>query len=207
MVKKFLYLLNFNKVVITWQVESFWSGSHEQKVPKRKSRDNNHPELHPGQFNLLHNASPSRASTWSRGTFFPTHLSPTHLSPYALVSLHTRLPTHLSYCYVRVPAGRTFRLSIYLRLSTYQGHSRLLQYATGKLSCRLDVIDPPLLYGSQLRHQLTRVTDWMTSGHLQYVISPIMKDHLQYAIKYLGKLVPWQRSDGYPPSVCHQVSQ
>ena len=42
-----------------------------------------------------------------------------YLSPYALVSLRTRLPTHSSYRYVRVPAGKTFRLSIYLRLSTY----------------------------------------------------------------------------------------
>ena len=45
----------------------------------------------------------------------------TYSSPYVLVSLHTRLPTHLSYRYVRVPAGRTFRLDIYLRSSTCRG--------------------------------------------------------------------------------------
>ena len=33
------------------------------------------------------------------------------------------------------------------------------------------------------------------------------KAHLQYVNEYSGKLAQWQRSDGYPPSVCHQVSQ
>ena len=53
----------------------------------------------------------------------------------------------------------------------------------------------------------------MTSGHLQYVIriaraiSLMAKAHFQYVIKYLGKLAPQQRSDRYPPLVCHQVSQ
>ena len=184
-----------------WRAESSWSGSHERRVPKRKSRDNNHLEPYPDQFDLLRNVSPSRAPTWSRGTF-----SPTHSSPYALVSLRTRLPTHSSYRYVRVPAGRTFRryLSEIVHLS--RRHPQSSQYATRKLSCRLDAIDAPPLCGSQPCHQSTRVTGWMTSGHLQYVISSMTKDHLQYAIEYLKKLAPWQRSDIYPPSVCHQVS-
>ena len=56
-----------------------WPRSGE--FPKRKSYDNNHPELHPSQFDLYRNASSSWAFTWSRGFF----------SPYALVSLRTWL--------------------------------------------------------------------------------------------------------------------
>ena len=120
---------------------------------KRKSRDNNHPRLHLGQFDLLRNASPSRAPTWSRGTF-----SPIHSSPYALISLRTRLSTHSSYGYVHVSAGRTFcrYLSEIIHLS--RRHPWSLQYTTKKLSCRLDAIDAPPLYGSQPHHQLIRVT-------------------------------------------------
>ena len=218
-----VYYPTYIIIIITWRAESSWNGSHERRVPKRKSRDNNHPELYPGQFDFLCNASPSQAPTWSRSTFSLTHMCPTHsspyalislctclpthLSPYTLVSLRTRLPTYLSYHYVRVPAERTFRLGIYLKSSTCRGHPRLSQYAIRTLSCRLDAINAPPLYGSQPRHQSTRVTGWTRSGHLQYVISLMMKDHLQYAIEYLGKLAPWQRSDGYPPSACHQDSQ
>ena len=62
-------------------------------------------------------------------------------SPYALVSLRTRLPTHSSYRYVRVPAGRTFRryLSEIVHLS--RRHPQSSQYAARKLSCRLDATD------------------------------------------------------------------
>ena len=155
------------------------------EVPKRKSCENNHSRLHPCQFDLLRNASPSRAPTWSRGTF-----SPTHLSLYALVSLRTHLLMHSSYRYVRVSAGKTFRryLSEIVHLS--RRHPQSSQYATRKLSCRLDAIDAPPLCGSQPRQQSTRVTGWTTSGHLQYVISSMTKDHLQYAIEYSGKLAP-----------------
>ena len=113
---------------------------------------------------------------------------PTHLSLYTLVFLCTCLFTHLSYRYVHVPAGKIFRLSIYLRLSTCRGHPQLSQYTTRKLSCRLDAIDAPPLCGSQPRHQSTRVTGWMRRDHLQYVISSMTKAHLQYAIKYSEKL-------------------
>ena len=65
-------------IVITWP----WSG----EFPKRKSYDNNHPELYHGQFDLHHNASFSRAPTWSHDSFSSYALvSPTHLSPHALV--------------------------------------------------------------------------------------------------------------------------
>ena len=37
-----------------------------------------------------------------------------------LLSLHTCLPTHLSHRYICVPTGRSFRLGIYLRLSTFR---------------------------------------------------------------------------------------
>ena len=137
----------------------------------------------------------------------------THSSLYTLVSLRTYLPTHSSL-YVLIISLRlcTSRKNIPLRylseiVHLSRRHPRLSQYATRKLSCRLDVIDAPPLCGSQPCHQLTRVTGWMTSGHLQYVISLMTKDHLQYAIEYSGKLALWRRSDGYPPSVCHQVSQ
>ena len=65
--------------------------------PKRESYDNNYPELHLGQLDLLPDASPSRAPIWSCGTFSPYIVNslytcpPTHLSPYALVSLRTCL--------------------------------------------------------------------------------------------------------------------
>ena len=138
---------------------------------------------------------------------------PTHLFSYAFVSLYTHLLTHSSlYTLVLSLRPCTNRENIPLRyvseivhLSSH--HSQSSQYATRKLSCRLDAIDALPLCGSQPRHQSTRVTGWMTSGHLQYVISSMTKDHLQYAIEYSGKLAPWRRSDGYPPSVCHQVSQ
>ena len=89
----------------------------------------------------------------------------THLFPYALISLRTCLLMHLSYCYICIPAGKTFCLGIYLRSSTCQNHLQLSQYATKKLSCWLDAIDALLLCGSQLSYQSTRVTGWMTSGH------------------------------------------
>ena len=123
----------------------------KRKSRAEKSRSGSHVTtnlgLHPGRFDLLRNASPSRAPTWSRGTF-----SPTHSSPYALVSLSTRLSTHSSYNYIRVPAGRTFcrYLSEIVHLS--RCHPRLLQYATRKLSCQLNAIDAPPLCGSQSRH-------------------------------------------------------
>ena len=127
--------------------------------------------------------------------------------------LCTRLPTHLSLYALILPLRPcTSRKNISLRYPSeivhlWRRHFRLSQYATRKLSCQLDVIDAPPLCGSQPRHQLTRVTGWMTSGHLQYVISSMTTDHLQYAIEYSGKLASWRRSDGYLPSVCHQVSQ
>ena len=141
---------------------------------------------------------------------------PTHSSSYALVSLRTCLPTHSSpYALISPLRLCTNRKNIphkYLSEIVYLSrhavcHPRLLQYTARKLSCRLDAIDASLLYGSQSRHQLTRVTGWMTSGHLQYVISSMTKAHFQYAIEYLRKLAQWQRSDRYLPSVCHQVSQ
>ena len=203
--------------------EKSWSGIYKRRIPKRKSRNNNYPELHPGQFDLLRNASLSLALTWSRGTFSPyvpvslcTHL-PMHSYPYTLVSLRTRLLTHSSlYALVFLYTHLTLRpyisrrniplryLSKIVHLSRY--HPRSSQYAMRKLSCWLDVIDAPLLCGNQPCHQLTRVTGWITSGHLQYIISSMTRDHLQYAIEYSGKLAQWQSSDGYSPSVCHQFS-
>ena len=131
----------------------------------RKSRDNNYPELYPGQFDLLCNAPPSRAPTWSRGTFSSMHSSPytlvslrtrlpTYLSPYALVSLHTRLTITSIYQLEEHSVSRY--LSEIVHLS--RRHSRSSQYATRKLSCRLDAINAPHLCGSQPCHQLTRVT-------------------------------------------------
>ena len=180
-----------------------------EEFPKRKSHDNNHLKLHPSQFNFLCDILSSRTPTWSRGTFslyalvsLRTRL-PTHSSLYTLVSLRICLPMHLSYRYVRIPAGRTFCLDIFLRSSTCQDHPWLSQYATRKLSYQLDAIDASPLCDSQPCHQSTRVTGWITSGHRQYIISLMTKAYLQYANKYSGKLAWWQRSDGYPPSVCH----
>ena len=45
----------------------------------------------------------------------------THSTFYVLVSLRTRLPTHLSHRYACIPAKKIFSLDIYLRLSTYRG--------------------------------------------------------------------------------------
>ena len=125
---------------------------------------------------------------------------PTHSSPYALI-----LPLRPCTSRKNIPLRY---LSEIVHLSRHEVcHPRSSQYAARKLSCWLDAINAPPLCGSQPRHQSTRVTGWTTSGHLQYVISSMTKDHLQYAIEYSGKLAPWRRSDGYPPSVCHQVSQ
>ena len=189
------------------------------EFPKRKLRNNNHPELYPSQFDLLRDDSPSWAPTWSHGTFSPyvlvflrTRLF-THSSPYALVSLCTCLPTHLfSYALVLLLHLYTSRKNIPLKyLSEIVHLSRryfqLSWYAMRNWSYWLDAIDASLLCGSQPCHQLARVTSWMTSGHFQYIISSIMKAHLQYAIEYSGKLARWQRSNGYPPLIYHQVSQ
>ena len=136
-----------------------------------------------------------------------------HSSPYTLVSLHTRLPMHLSpYSLVLPLRPCTSRKNIPLRylseiIHLSRRHLWLSKYATRKLNCWLDAIDAPPLCGNQPRHQLISITGWMTSGYHQYVISLMMKDHLQYTIEYSGKLALWRKSDGYPPSVCHQVSQ
>ena len=113
-------------IVITWP----WSG----EFPKRKSRDNNHPKLHLGQFDLHRNTSPSWAPTWSRGSISLRTCLPMHLSPYALVFLRTRLPTHSSpYALVSLRTrllmmarkdgkeGWRGRTSICLRSSTCRG--------------------------------------------------------------------------------------
>ena len=148
----FKYKIFINMIfVITWRAESSWSGSYERRVSKRKSRDNNHPELHPGQFDLLRNASPSQAPTWSRGTF----------SPYAFVSLRTRLPTHLSpYALVLPLRLCTSRKNIPLRYLSEIVHlsrhavvilDRHSKWRGVELSVRRN--RPPPLCGSQPRHQ------------------------------------------------------
>ena len=120
------------KSVIMWQVESSWSGSYKRRVLKRKLRDNNHPEL--TLVSLTSSVTPQPVGL-PLGAVVPSlsiHLSPyalvslrthlsTHLSPYILVSLCTRLFMYSFYCYVHIPAGRTFRLGIYLKLSTCRG--------------------------------------------------------------------------------------
>ena len=83
---------------------------------------------------------------------------PTHSSPYTLVSLRTCLPMHLSpYAFVLPLRPCTSRKNIPLRyLSEFvhlsRRHLRSSQYATRKLSCQLEAIDAPPLYGSQPRH-------------------------------------------------------
>ena len=103
---------------------------------------------------------------------------PTNSSPYALV-----LPLHPCTSRKNIPL---MYLSKIVHLS--RRHPQLSQYATRKLLCWLDAIDAPPLCGSQPCHQLTRITGWMTSGHLQYVISSMTKAHFQYVIEYSGKL-------------------
>ena len=72
--------------VVVLYLRCWYNNVTSGKFPKRKSCDNNHLKPHSGQFDLLCDASPSRALIWSRGT----------LSPYAFVSLRTHLLTHLS---------------------------------------------------------------------------------------------------------------
>ena len=122
---------------------------------------------------------------------------PTHSSSYALVLL-------LRPCTSRKNISLKY-LSEIVYLS--RRYPQLSPYATRKLSYQLDAINAPPLCGSQPHHQLTKVTGWMTSGHLQYFISSMTKAHLQYVIEYSEKLAQWRRSDKYPPSVYHQVSQ
>ena len=138
---------------------------------------------------------------------------PTHLSPYSFVPLRIRLPIHLSpYALVLPLRLCTSWKNIPLRYRSEivhlsRRHSWLSQYATKKLSCWLDAINAPRFCDSQPCHQTTRVTGWMTRGHLQYIICLMTKAHLQYAIKNSGKLAQWQWSDGYLFLVYHQVSQ
>ena len=123
---------------------------------------------------------------------------PTHLSPYALAS-------PLRLCTNRKNVPRRY-LSEIVHLSRHAiCHPRLSQYAARRLCCRLDATD--LLPCVVVCLIISRVTGWVTSGHLQYVISLMTKDHFQYVIEYSGKLAPYRRSDGYLPSVYHQVSQ
>ena len=157
--------------VITW----LWN----EKFPKRKSCDNNHPEHYPGQFDLQRNVPPSQAPTWSRGSFSPYALVflrtclPTHLFPYTLVFLRTwlfmmarkdgkkrwqgRMITSLfthstSYCYVCILA-----VGIYLKLSTCWSMQFIILNChsmwQGSWNCRLDPIDNSPLCGSQSHHQ------------------------------------------------------
>ena len=119
------------------------------EFPKRKSRDNNHPKLHPGQFDLLRDISSSWAPTWSRSTF----------SPYALISSRTCLLMHSSSYVLVLPLRPcTSRKNIphrYLSeiIHLSRRHLQSLQYLTKKLSCRLDAINAPSLCDSQPRHQ------------------------------------------------------
>ena len=167
-----------------WRAESFWSRSHEQRVPK-------------AEFMWQQSSRTSPWSVWPslwRFTQSDSHLEPRYLlslhtrlimysSSYALVSLCTGLPTHLSpYALVLLLRPCTSRKNIPLKylfeivhLSRY--HPQLSQYATRKLSCQLDAIDDPPLCGSQSPHQSTRLTGWMTSGYLQYVITSMTKTH------------------------------
>ena len=75
-------------IVITWP--------RSGEFLKQKSRDNNHPKLHPGQFGFHRNALSIQAPTWSHGSFSSYALiPPTHSSSHALVSPRTHLPMHL----------------------------------------------------------------------------------------------------------------
>ena len=122
------------------------------------------------------------------------HLAGLPLGAAVLSFLRTCLPTHLPPYTLVLPLRLcTSRKNIQLRylskiVHLLRRHPRLSQYATRKLSCWLDAIDAPPLSGSQLCHQSTRVTGWMTSGHLQYIINLMTKDHLPYTIEYSGKL-------------------
>ena len=144
-----------------------WPRSRE--FPKRKSRDNNHLELHPGQFDLHHNASTSRAPTRSRSSF----------SPYALVSLRTCLSMHSTlHRYVCVPAGKRFRLSIYLRSFT----CRSMQFVI-------------------LDRRSTRWGSWAV-GWMQSTLLPCMIVSLVISIGRSNWL-----NDKRSPLACHQDNQ
>ena len=107
---------------------------------------------------------------------------PTHLSPYVFDFLPLCLCTSRKNISLRY-------LSEIIHLSRHAVcYPRSSQYAARKLSCWLGAINTPPLCGSQPCHQLTRVTGWITSSHLQYVISSMAKAHLQYVIEYSGKL-------------------
>ena len=123
----------------------------ERKPSKRKSRDNNHPELHLGQFDFPRNASSSLASV---GASVPSH--PTHSTPYALDSSSS---TPQGWQSIYVQAGRTFRLGIYLRSSTCRGIKLLSSIVTQwrGVSSRLDATDLPLVMSSASSSVLVRV--------------------------------------------------
>ena len=143
---------------------------------KWKSRDNNYPELTLVSLTSFVTPHPVRLTF---GAAVPS--LPTHSSPYMFVSLCTHFPTHLfPYALILPLRPCISRKNIPLRylfqiVHLSKCHPQSSQFGTRKLSCQLDVIDAPLLCVSQPCHQSTRVTGWMTSGHLQYVISSMTK--------------------------------
>ena len=75
---------------------------------------------------------------------------------YALVFLRTRLPTHSSYRYVYISTGKTFRLSIYLRLSNCRGMQFVIldrRSSSKEVELLVGCNDAPLLCSNQPRHQ------------------------------------------------------
>ena len=172
-----------------------WPRSGE--FSKRKSHDNNHPELHPGQFDLYRNASPSWAPTWSRGSF----------SPYALVSLRTCFPTHSSF-YALVSLwtwlfmmarkdgkeGWQRRINIYLRSSTCRGMQFVILdcRSTGRGSWAVSWTQLILL--SCVVVSLVISIGW--SNWLDDERSPLVYHQVNQS--------NWFNGEG-PPSVCHRV--
>ena len=111
----------------------------------------------------------------------------THSSPYVLISLRICLPTHSSYRYVCVPAGRIFRLGIYLRLFT----------------CWSIILD------CHSTRQGRWVVDWMQlTLFLCVIVSLVISqpvDQSNWLDDERSPSVCHQFDDKGPPSVCHQV--
>ena len=153
---------------------------------KWKSRDNNHPELHPGQFDFYCNASPSRAPTWSRSSF----------SPYALVFLCTRLPTHSSF-YV-------------LDFLWWQGKMVRKDNKKGPAS----VWDCPLVKVCSLSSLIVIISDkkveavgWTQSTLFPYVVVSLIIsiDQSNWLDNERSPLVCYQFNNKGPSSVSHRV--
>ena len=120
----------------------------DERFLKQRSRDKNHPELHPGQFDFHYNASSSLAPIWSLGyPFWLTYST----SPYLTYSTSYSLRHRVGWISMRnVPL--CYYLQI-VHLSEYKARSSSNITWWGGATGRLDATKPSLLCSCQACYQ------------------------------------------------------